>query len=187
MDEASAGMYAFHRVWRRPHGGLYAGLIYFPFEQLVPEEVVPYNVPFPFLMYLHATRELFVMAGIPTIVRWNPAKILFLNFQYLPSYNITVWTGVRTGRAFQAGPEFAWRQRNYLLAGRERVKEKLYQDTKQAGLKVSYRLFYVIELSLFGGFLFDGRYFTGEKFSDVNNRRRIEDGYVFTAEANGSF
>ncbi|MCU0844752.1 MAG: hypothetical protein MUC76_07485, partial [Spirochaetes bacterium] len=150
MDEVSAGMYAFHRVWPRPHGGLFAGLIYFPFERIIPEEVMPVNVPFPFLMYLHAAPGLFVMVGIPTILRWSPAEFLFLDFQYLPSRNITAWAGVRAGPAFRAGPGFVWRQRNFLIAGREHKEEKLYQDHKQAGLKVSYRLFYVLELSLFG-------------------------------------
>ncbi len=187
MGEVSAGMYAFHRVWPRPHGGLFAGLIYFPFERIIPEEVVPVNVPFPFLMYLHAAPGLFVMAGIPTILRWSPAEFLFLDFQYLPSRNITAWAGVRAGPAFRAGPEFVWRQRNYLLAGRGDKDEKLYQDTKQAGLKVSYRLFYVVELSLFGGYLFDARYFTGEKYDDVNNERRLKNGYVFSAEARAAF
>jgi hypothetical protein len=65
MDEVSAGMYAFYRVWPRPHGGLFAGLIYFPFERIIPEEVMPVSVPFPFLMYLHAAPGLFIMAGIP--------------------------------------------------------------------------------------------------------------------------
>ncbi len=187
MDETAAGMYVFHRVWPRPHGGLYAGLIYFPFEQIVPKKVVPVNVPFPFLMYLHATQELFVMAGIPTIVRWNPTEFLFLDFQYLPSRNITAWTGVRAGRAFRAGPEFAWRQHNYLIAGREDKDEKLYQDHKQAGLKVSYRLFYVVEISLFGGYLFDARCFTGEKYDDVNNERKVRDGLILSAEAKAVF
>ncbi len=79
---------------------------------------------------------------------------------------------MRAGRAFRAGPEFAWRQRNYLIAGRKDKDEKLYQDHKHAGLKVSYRLFYVVELSLFGGYLYGARYFTGETYGDVNDERR---------------
>ena len=187
MDEVSAGMYAFHRVWVRPHGGLFAGLIYFPFERIIPEEVMPVSVPFPFLMYLHAAPGLFIMAGIPTILRWNPTDFLFLDFQYLPSRNITAWAGMRAGRAFRAGPEFAWRQRNFLIAGREDKDEKLYQDHKQAGLKLSYRLFYVVELTLFGGYLYDARYFTGEKYDDVNDERRLKNGHAFSAEAKAAF
>ena len=187
MDEVSAGLFAFYRVWPRPHGGLFAGLVYFPFERIVPEEVLPVSVPIPFLMYLHAAPDLFVMAGIPTIVRWNPAKFLFFDFQYLPSRNITAWAGARSGRAFRVGPEFAWRQRNYLIAGREDKDEKLYQDHKQVGLKLSFRPLYVIEISLFGGYLFDTRRFTGETYGDVNDERKIDDGPIANAEAKALF
>lgn len=154
--------FTFYNIVPTLTGGFFLGVVYFPFERLVPEEIVKYNTPFPFFMYQYNTPGLSLNLSIPTFFRWAPARWFNATFLYIPTYNFTATATLIPHPLAQVAIEGYNFAHNFYLAERKNRDEKLYLDTSRVSLRLT--LFYTLEAA--AGWSFRGRYYSGESYSD---------------------
>lgn len=164
MQETNLGLFAFYNVLPAEHGGLFAGVIYFPYERIIPKSITEANIPFPFVAYRYVTPDVFLLAGIPFILRWNIRPLVF-SLMYMPFVNVSASLVYKITRAWGLGAEGASRSKNYSLADRTDHEQRLYINMYRMGVVNSVRLWFA-ELTVSFGGVFGMKYYLGESYGD---------------------
>lgn len=168
--------YTYYNFFPQENGGLYLGVIYFPFEKMFPDWLWFKKVPFPFFAYQYATNDFVLYASIPFMIRWKINSLFTFSLFYLPVYNIRSELQFTPSPFLMIGIEGNWRQKSFYLSDRENEREKIYLDTKKISLKM--RIFFFLECAL--GYTFDNKYYKGESVSDINQEIKLKDGFFYT-------
>ncbi len=183
MDEVSAGMYAFHR-YGSAHTGPVRGPHLLPLRAHHPRGGDAGKRSLRSSCTSTPRRACFIMAGIPTILRWVHGVPL-LDFQYLLPVTLRHGTGTG-GSRFRAGPEFAWRQRTFSSPGGGQGRKAL--PGPQAGRAQAYRTgFFMWLSSLFSAAISTTRALHRREIRRRERRAEAENGLAFNAEAKAAF
>jgi len=164
-------------------GGLFLGVIYFPFEKMMPDWLWFEKIPFPFFMYQYHDDDLVLNFGLPMFFRWKINSDWTCQVFYIPIYNIRSSLEWSIRKWLVPGVEFAWLQKTVYLSERTLPDEKVYFNSKNIGLKL--RLFYFIELK--AGYSFDTSFYKGEKVSDYHEKVKLKNSFYYTVSFSYAF
>lgn len=146
-------------------------------------------VPLPGVAYWYQPNDrLTAILGVPLALQYQPMDRVTLRASYLPIRNVFAESAYELTETLELFAGFRWSNDRFLLADRERSKDRLFYYEKQAlgGLRMALHQNFDVELA--GGFAFDRFYFEGRKYRDrKNNRMDIGDSPFAAAKLNLRF
>lgn len=122
------------------------------------------GVPFPYLSYSYTGERLTVF--FPFALTWKFTEASSLQASYFPPRYFSLSVSRKFSPALTLALSGGVQLRQYLLAGRADKDQALFLEQTQAGLKTSLTPAKGWEASLWTGWGFRGRYYSGEQYDE---------------------
>jgi hypothetical protein len=122
------------------------------------------GVPFPYLSYSYTGERLTVF--FPFALAWKIGEASSLRASYFPPKYFSLSVSRKLSHALTLALSGGMQLRQYMLAGRAAKDQSLFLEQTQAGLKASLTPVKGWETSLWTGWGFRGRYYSGEHYDE---------------------
>lgn len=122
------------------------------------------GVPFPYLSYSYTGERLSVF--FPFALAWKISEASSLRASYFPPKYFSLALSRKFSPALTLALSGGMQLRQYLLAGRADKDQSLFLEQTQAGLTASLTPLKGLETSLWTGWGFKGRYYSGEHYDE---------------------
>jgi hypothetical protein len=143
------------------------------------------GVPMPFVTYRYTSKNLVFL--LPFLVRWQASRELAVTASWQPVKYFRLGVGWRPRPYFSAELEGGLTLEQYLLAGRPDKSRALYYQASFIALKPAFYLSKHLELGAALGRQLGGLYYSGTRYDDYKDVRRLHGGPTLALSAKYTF
>lgn len=182
FDEIEFDLTGLRRFYTKETSSWFAGLTFHSRRSFLR------HIPLVALLYEYRREPWYILAGIPIAdIRLDLEDDLRFALSYRPVINVSASLEHDISEALTVSAEYTIKQETFLLADRENSDETLFLEQMSAGFRISRAITPAMGIDAYIGYSFAGSLYSGEKFSDRDNRENIDDSVLFSLGVRHAF